>query len=653
MADPTHMLAEFPAQGRVFSETVAMLDRQGFKEEASMLRAAAGRPPSPPRLAVIGPAKSGKSTLVNVLAGVDVSPTDVDITTSGRLLVFFDGSDQLEAHAVHAVGHDRDDARERISLDDIWRYVSVGGDRASGKDGVSHVEVHVPAGRLSGVIVEDTPGSGSFEEGHKKLALAAAETADAVLFCTSVKSVLTASELDFLEEAAKKVSQLIVAVTHSDLDPRAIRDKLADTRSRLASRVPDPRSSLLIIAVSALEARRLDQAAPDEFNPVLVDQLRRRWGVDRLTEVIMASVVEQADRLRAQNLLRLSWLTVGDLVRENSKMLLAITSPAGAETAEEALKGFQSRARRVDDELVAEIRSARSQMSQDVNDWRFASGTGWQQRINNLQKTILLDETQVQRFVLELLASIAADATGLIDSAMENFTQALERVMVDEDGKLLISTTDLYRASAVAGPDSPDITRFQGPATSFFGKARTAMSGLMAGKMAAWMLAGVVFPGSPLAVAGLGLAAGVLTVAPVFKEQQATVVRQGLVRWSDETHHRVAASAMATIDAMEARALPEIRSRLRAGIEHRRGVLQQRIALARSSEAEREGHVKQLRDRQASLDMIRSILAGYVFPPPTGAAQDDGGTSDATAASDKAYEETGGRLNAGEENGRK
>ena len=120
------------------------------------LRATADRMADPLRVALIGRAKAGKSTLLNALVGDLVAPTDAAECT----LVATEYHDGLTYRA-WSVGHDGDIRAARFVRDDDGAHIALD---AGAVDGVARLLVEFPSPLLRDMTLVDTPGLGSVRD---------------------------------------------------------------------------------------------------------------------------------------------------------------------------------------------------------------------------------------------------------------------------------------------------------------------------------------------------------------------------------------------------------------------------------------------------------------------------------------------------------
>jgi GTPase Era involved in 16S rRNA processing len=143
-------------------------------------------------VAVVGEFKTGKSTFVNALLGVDVVPTDVIPATATLNRITFGLDSSIEV--IYKDGH-----KDRVAFDELERYVTkehVTEDLLASVDEVV-VHHHAPY-LLNNVDVIDTPGLND-EDAMTSVTLSVLPRADAAILVISAMAPLSEYTRDFLE----------------------------------------------------------------------------------------------------------------------------------------------------------------------------------------------------------------------------------------------------------------------------------------------------------------------------------------------------------------------------------------------------------------------------------------------------------------------
>lgn len=186
----------------------------------------------PVRVAVIGEFNSGKSTLANLLVGIESLPTAVISNTCIPTRLY-----HAAAPEIFALAHDRRRRRLRASTSAVHPHE------------VLRLEVGLPAARLRAVEILDMPGlaDSRLDGAVTDLALHAVDIA---LWCTLSTQAWKESERAAWHEVQPRLRRRgVLVATHRDLLP-------ADSVGRLMERLHDEagRSFRDIVPVSTLQA---------------------------------------------------------------------------------------------------------------------------------------------------------------------------------------------------------------------------------------------------------------------------------------------------------------------------------------------------------------------------------------------------------------
>lgn len=224
----------------------------------------------PLRVAVLGEANSGKTTLINRLLGSDLLATDVIQNT--RSVVRVRHSARAFVELCHADG-------SRFPIEN-----------GAGPDGTigtgSFVEVGVPLTRLAVLEIIDTPGLAADDPAAAGQA-SAWRTADIAIWCTIGTQAWRASEVLAWQSLARPIATSVLAVTRADLLSAADREKV---RGRLLAETSDVFRNVLMLEGGP--------KATGEEIAVCLDALARE--IRRARCVKAAAIVRrQAHRLEA------------------------------------------------------------------------------------------------------------------------------------------------------------------------------------------------------------------------------------------------------------------------------------------------------------------------------------------------------------------
>ncbi|WP_392544425.1 dynamin family protein [Oryzobacter telluris] len=201
----------------------------GQVDAAALVESWRGWAERPVVVAVVGEVKRGKSTLVNALVGRSVSPTGVDVVTSGEIGISAPTDELAEGEG--RLFHDDGSVRMVSAADavDALRVPGDAGRREEGNGDPRGSQGVPPAGPrpimaqiavtprwLPGAALFDTPGVGGLVGEHAARARATAERSGALLFVSDGGQVLTRPELDFLREVSVSAEYVVFALTKVD-----------------------------------------------------------------------------------------------------------------------------------------------------------------------------------------------------------------------------------------------------------------------------------------------------------------------------------------------------------------------------------------------------------------------------------------------------
>jgi GTP-binding protein EngB required for normal cell division len=172
-------------------------------------------------IAVFGRVSSGKSSLLNHIAGMDVLPVGVTpITAVPTRLVRGDAPAALVSFA--------ELQPRRIEVGDLRDYASEEGNPGNRKH-VTNIEVRLPSPRLrEGVVLVDTPGIGSLALSGSAETLAYLPRCDLAVVLIDASSALNQDDLDVLRTLYEAGIPAQVLLSKADLLTPADRRRLAD-----------------------------------------------------------------------------------------------------------------------------------------------------------------------------------------------------------------------------------------------------------------------------------------------------------------------------------------------------------------------------------------------------------------------------------------
>ena len=194
-------------------------------------------------VAVIGEFKRGKTTLINALLGADLLPTGVLPVTAVPALVRFG----LQPRATLRLLDGSDVA---IDIDGLQRYLTEQ-ENPGNRKGVREAIIEYPAPVLeSGLILVDTPGTGSVHLHNTQVAVEFLPRVDVALLVLSVDAPLSGAEAVLLEEVAHTAARIAICLNKVDrLTLDETREAVEFVRSRAAALCATP--DVAVFAVSA------------------------------------------------------------------------------------------------------------------------------------------------------------------------------------------------------------------------------------------------------------------------------------------------------------------------------------------------------------------------------------------------------------------
>lgn len=202
----------------------------------------------PLRVAVVGPARSGRSTLVNAIVGEQVAPVEAD--AGGEIFTWYSNAPEPGVVAYAADGSSRELAVTRSAA---GIRVDLGGWRS---DRIDDVVVRWPTRALRQLTLIDTPAvTAAREDGRASIVDRVLRDADAVLYLTRD---VRAGDLEFLHAAqaggvagAAPVNVIVVLARADEIGGGRV-DALLSARQRARRRYREPELNSLCMGVVAL-----------------------------------------------------------------------------------------------------------------------------------------------------------------------------------------------------------------------------------------------------------------------------------------------------------------------------------------------------------------------------------------------------------------
>ncbi|MFB6892777.1 dynamin family protein [Kitasatospora sp. NPDC056327] len=313
-------------------------------------------------LVVVGEKKRGKSSTINSLVGVwDLLPVDADVATGVHVVVRHGDRPRAEAYllpvgtrppepapgagATAAAGAaDAATRPEPIPLERIAEYAAV--DPLTGRPhrlDVHHVEVELPVPLLAaGLELVDTPGVGGLVSGHARLALAALENADALIFVVDGSSELTRSELEFLARATERTAETVFVLTKTDSHD-AWPAVLERNRELLARHAPRHAEAPWFPVSNRARRDAADAAGAGELDDAA--ELLEESGFEPLDALLRRRIAARAADLRLANVVHVALAALATPLAGQELRMRSLqqdpTLAADVERAEEALRLLQ------------------------------------------------------------------------------------------------------------------------------------------------------------------------------------------------------------------------------------------------------------------------------------------------------------------------
>lgn len=194
-------------------------------------------------VAVVGEFNRGKTTLINALLGADVLPTGVLPVTAVPALVRFGTTPRALLRLL-------DGAEVAIGIDDLRGYLTEQ-ENPGNRKGVREASIEYPAPVLaSGLILVDTPGTGSVHRHNTQATVDFLPRVDVALIVLSVEAPLADSEARLLEDVTRTAARIAICLNKVDrLTPSEMQEAIDFVRPR-AERLCG-RAEVTVFAVSA------------------------------------------------------------------------------------------------------------------------------------------------------------------------------------------------------------------------------------------------------------------------------------------------------------------------------------------------------------------------------------------------------------------
>jgi len=451
-------------------ESVAgVTERCGRSDLASRLRVGCQRQSRPETVVCfVGEFKQGKSSLINALLEANICPVHDDIATAVPTIVRYATHTSVTVYR-NVQGRS---TTTKIDPEDLAAWVDEA-DHTHGADHADHVEIAIDHPLLQqGLVLVDTPGVGGLNSGHAQASSAFLPFADALVFTTDASAELTATEIEFLAQAAELCPLAVVALSKTDLYPHWRRINDLDVGHLVTAGCPAP-----IIATSASALAAAIQLEDHE----LADES----GIPSLRHFLLHDVMDPS-RLRSWGRLLSDCTGVLDQIEPVlSTELSVLEDPASAESVQAHYEAVTDR--------LAQVRDSAGRWHQVLNDgvtdlasemsFRFRSDV---RRLNEQMDTEIeqlrtpeqWDElaSTLQRRVTELTTGLFSD----IDSRTDDLARRVAEVLRDEIGFISpVSATSSVDLIGDALDPPKQMSGGSRSGSSAMGAMRGAQSGIL------------------------------------------------------------------------------------------------------------------------------------------------------------------------------
>ena len=252
-----------PASVELLTALERVITRQALIEFRPQLDQIVRRLEAPRfEIAVFGRVSSGKSSLLNHLAGIDVLPVGVTpITAVPTRLV---RGDRFAVQIAFAEGHPR-----TVPLEELRDYASEEGNPGNSQR-VTGILVQAPSPRLrEGVVLVDTPGVGSLARSGSAETLAYLPQCDLGVILIDAGSTLTHEDTRLLRLLYEAGVPAKVVLSKADLLAPADRERLAEYIREQARREAGVDLTVHPVSTVGLDESLLTRWFEEEIEPLL------------------------------------------------------------------------------------------------------------------------------------------------------------------------------------------------------------------------------------------------------------------------------------------------------------------------------------------------------------------------------------------------
>lgn len=378
-------------------------------------------------MAVLGKAKRGKSTLLNVLLGrSDDALAPVDKLPASSTVSRFRRAETDRAAVVF-----RDGTRQEIGFQQIRDFVTEESNPGNNK-GVNVVEIEGPfPGLEENLELVDTPGAGSIHEHHDAILHAFIPNADAVIFLVTARMPLDQDEIDLLRKVkAADINKVFFAINRVDeVSESDLNEAITHNRNLLA------RNGIQVEQVYRISAKRA-------FNGDLANS-----GVPQLMSAVASFLLSSKSKVLNGRFVS----RVSDLVRPVA-MSLEVEAASNNKTIQELQQDYsrlQEKERLLESESQFAEREFRLAWGRAVDDFEqglAAARTQVDAKLaTNINSISLFDVTNVAKELPTWLTKVIEDQVSPVSGKYEKLTrEACERLQSS------YPALDLHESGAIA-----------------------------------------------------------------------------------------------------------------------------------------------------------------------------------------------------------
>ena len=292
------------------AEHVAKLGAEGEADQKRLLETANDLREMFVLVVIIGEFNAGKSTFVNALLGDSLLPTGIIPTTDAIELVRYAPQKSRQPES-------RGDAIRE------WRHPNTG---------------------APGVVIVDTPGTGSVFQKHEQVAKSFLHRSDLVIFLLSAKRAFAETERLYLELARSYGKKVIIVINQVDLLDNREQAEVRDFVQRQADELLDLRPPLFLVSAK----KSLQGEKSGLFGSAIA---RGDWGMDAVRDYLRQTF-EQVPPAKQKLLTQLELLrSISGRYKQSAQARLALVSNDTAQ-AEDLQKELEKQAGALDQQLA-------------------------------------------------------------------------------------------------------------------------------------------------------------------------------------------------------------------------------------------------------------------------------------------------------------